>query len=220
MKKTITLFAAMAALSFGLFSTSTASAHDEVVSTDPASGEQFEAGLIPVTVNFNEEVLVTEGNEGIEIRVSDSKGVQQPTACLSAGGTSISVLTSLAATDDYTVDWRSVSSDGHATEGTFKFSVTGTNGYEQEAADAIVCPMLLDAPIAISAEVGTEEKTATPATNNDQNNLTGLAIGAGFIVLGAVATAITAKVRERRGNKPKKSNNDDDDDATFLTTIA
>ena len=220
MKKTVSLVAAIAALSFSLFSTSAASAHDEVVSTDPASGEQFEAGLIPVTVNFNEEVLVTEGNEGIEIRVSDSQGVQQPTACLSAGGTSISVLTSLAATDDYTVDWRSVSSDGHATEGTFKFSVTGTNGYEQESADAIACPTLLDAPMAISAEVGTEEKTATPATNNDQNNLTGLAIGAGFIVLGAVATAITAKVRERRGNKPKKSNNDDDDDGTFLTTIA
>ena len=220
MKKTISLFAAMAAISFSLFSTSAASAHDEVVSTDPASGEQFEAGLIPVTVNFNEEVLVTEGNEGIEIRVSDSQGVQQPTACLSAGGTSISVLTSLAATDDYTVDWRSVSSDGHATEGTFKFSVTGTNGYEQEAADAIACPMLLDAPMAISAEVGTEEKTAAPATNNDQDNLTGLAIGAGFIVLGAVATAVTAKIRERRGTKPKKSNNDDDDDATFLTTIA
>jgi hypothetical protein len=138
---------------------------------------------------------------------------------LSAGGTAISALTSLAATDDYTVDWRSVSSDGHATEGTFKFSVSGTNGYEQESADAIACPMLLDAPVAVSAEVGAEEKTAAPA-NNDQNNLTGLAVGAGFIVLGAVATAVTAKIRERRENKPKKSNNNDDDDGTFLTTIA
>ncbi|MEY4293862.1 MAG: hypothetical protein RIR29_512 [Actinomycetota bacterium] len=219
MKKTLSIVAAIAALSFSLFSTSAASAHDEVVSTDPTAGEQFEAGLIPVTINFNEEVLVTEGNEGIEIRVSDSKGVEQPTACLSAGGTSISVLTSLAATDDYTVDWRSVSSDGHATEGTFKFSVSGTNGYEQEAADAIACPMLLDAPVAVSDEAGVEEKTAAP-TANDQNNLTGLAVGAGFIVLGAVATAVTAKVRERRANKPKKSKNDDDDDGTFLTTIA
>ncbi len=219
MKKTLSILASIAALAFSLFSTSAASAHDEVVSTDPTAGEQFEAGLIPVTINFNEEVLVTEDNEGIEIRVSDSKGVEQPTACLSAGGTSISALTSLAATDDYTVDWRSVSSDGHATEGTFKFSVSGTNGYEQESADAIACPMLLDAPVAVSAEVGAEEKTAAP-TNNDQNNLTGLAVGAGFIVLGAVATAVTAKIRERRDNKPKKSNNDDDDDGTFLTTIA
>ena len=219
MKKTLSIVAAISALSFSLFSTSAASAHDEVVSTDPTAGEQFEAGLIPVTINFNEEVLVTEGNEGIEIRVSDSKGVEQPTACLSVGGTSISVLTSLAATDDYTVDWRSVSSDGHATEGTFKFSVSGTNGYEQEAADAIACPMLLDAPVAVSDEVGAEEKTAAP-TSNDQNNLTGLAVGAGFIVLGAVATAVTAKIRERRANKPKKSNNDDDDDGTFLTNIA
>ncbi len=219
MKKTLSILASITALAFSLFSASAASAHDEVVSTDPTAGEQFEAGLIPVTINFNEEVLVTEGNEGIEIRVSDSKGVEQPTACLSAGGTSISALTSLAATDDYTVDWRSVSSDGHATEGTFKFSVSGTNGYEQESADAIACPMLLDAPVAVSAEVGAEEKTAAP-TNNDQNNLTGLAVGAGFIVLGAVATAVTAKIRERRDSKPKKSNNDDDDDGTFLTTIA
>ena len=219
MKKTLSIAAAIAALSFSLFSTSAALAHDEVVSTDPTAGEQFEAGLIPVTINFNEEVLVTEGNEGIEIRVSDSKGVEQPTACLSAGGTSISVLTSLAATDDYTVDWRSVSSDGHATEGTFKFSVSGTNGYEQEAADAIACPMLLGTPVAVSDEAGAEEKATAP-TSNDQNNLTGLAVGAGFIVLGAVATGVTAKIRERRANKPKKSNNDDDDDGTFLTTIA
>lgn len=220
MKKLTYLFAAFAALSFGLVSVSPAWAHDEVVATDPTSGENIEAGLIPVIVNFNEEVMVTEGNEGIEIRVSDSKGTQQPTACLSVAGTSISVMASLAAADDYTVDWRSVSGDGHATEGTFKFSVTSTNSYEQEAADAIACPMLLDSPVEVSAEVGAEEKTSTTA-NNDQKNLTGLAIGAGFIVLGAVATAVTATIRERRGpKKPKKPSDDDDDDSSFLNNIA
>jgi hypothetical protein len=44
-------------------------------------------------------------------------------------------------------------------------------------------------------------KRDATAVDDEGNALVGLAIGAGFIVLGGVATAITVKVREKRASK-------------------
>jgi hypothetical protein len=139
-----------------------------------------------------------------------------------AGGTGLSVLTSIATPGDYTVDWRSVSNDGHPNEGTFKFTVANTSGYEQETVDALACPMLMSgepSPIAYTMD---DMKRDATGEESDNSPLVGLGIGAGFIVLGGIATAITAKVRERRGAKkkaePKK--NDDEDNDNFITIVS
>jgi methionine-rich copper-binding protein CopC len=201
MKKVISLSAAIVAIAANLFFAPAAFAHDEVSSTYPASGETVEAGQISVSVTFNEDVMSSPDNAGFEIKVSDAKGNAQPTGCLMAGGPSVSALTSVAEPGDYTVDWRSVSNDGHANEGTFKFTVANTSGYAQEAADALACPMLMDAtPMAVAYATDDLKRDAT-APAEDNSAITGLAIGAGFIVIGAVAAVLTTRLRERRATK-------------------
>ena len=209
MKKALALGAIITAISANLFFSSAAFAHDEVTGTYPAAGETVEAGQISVSVTFSEEVMSSPDNSGFEVKVSDSKGNAQAVGCLMAGGTGLSVLTSLATPGDYTVDWRSVSNDGHPSEGTFKFTVANTSGYEQETVDALACPMLLSGeptPIAYTMD---DLKRDAVSDEPDNSALIGLGIGAGFIVLGGIATAVTAKVRERRGAKKQAPLNED-----------
>lgn len=199
MKKAFALGAVLTTITANLFFSSAAFAHDEVSSTSPSAGETVEAGQIDVSVTFNEDVMSSPDNTGFEIKVSDAKGNPQPSGCLMAGGNTVSILTSIAADGDYTVDWRSVSNDGHPSEGTFKFTVANASGYEQESVDQLACPMLLTGEPMPVMEVTDDMKR--DATGSDNSALVGLAIGASFIVLGGIATAVTAKVRERRDAK-------------------
>lgn len=200
MKKLTSLTIALAAVFANLSFAPAAFAHDEVVDTYPASGETVEAGQINIGINFNEEVLASSSLEGFAIEVSDSKGVSQNAGCLMAGGTNVSAIASLATPGDYTVVWRSVSSDGHPSEGTFKFTLANTSGYEQEAPDQLACPMLLSGE-PMPTMVDDSMKRDATAVDDEGNALVGLAIGASFIVLGGIATAITVKVREKRASK-------------------
>lgn len=197
MKKLIV--ASLIALATTFAATPAANAHDDVVSTYPSSGETVEAGLVGIEVVFSEEVMSNENNEGFEIRVSDAQGNEQPVGCLSAAGTAVSSTASLSAEGDYTVDWRSVGSDGHPLEGTFKFTLTNTSAYEQQSADQIPCAVAYDSEMPLTTAEGAK------SDSNDNSGLVGLAIGAGFIVVGTVTGAIAVRIRERNErNKPKK----------------
>ena len=191
-------FASVLALAATLFVSPSAFAHDEVVSTYPASGETVEAGQISITVDFSAEVMANERNEGFEIRVSDSQGNIQPIGCLEASGVTLSSTTSLANPGDYKVDWRSVGNDGHAIEGSFKFSLVNTSGYEQQPAEQIACATLLDA----SAPTVTADGTRTTAS--DDGAFTGLLIGAGFIMIGSIAGAVAVRIKEKNAAKKPK----------------
>lgn len=214
MKKAFALTAAAAAIFANLIFAPAAFAHDEVTATSPTSGETVEAGQIPISVTFNEDVLADAELAGFAIEVTDSKGAQQPSGCLMAGGTVVSAITSLATAGDYTVNWRSVSNDGHPNEGTYKFTLANTSGYEQETVDALGCPMLMDAtPLAMPLAIDDSMKRdASAGDEGSEGNgaLGGLAIGAGFIVLGAIATAVTVKLREKRAGKKSGAKSTDD----------
>lgn len=197
MKKLIVASLLAVLTAFG--SPSAANAHDDVVSTFPTSGETVEAGLVGIQVSFSADLLASENNEGFEIRVSDAQGNEQPIGCLTAAGTMLSGTASLAAAGDYKVDWRSVGSDGHPLEGSFKFTLANTTAYEQQSADQIPCAVAYDSEMPlVTAEVAKTETT-------DNSGLLGLAIGAGFIVIGTVTGAVAVRIRERNERKkPKK----------------
>lgn len=197
MKKLIV--ASLVALLTAFTSPIAANAHDDAVSTYPSSGETVEAGLVGIQVSFSGDVMASETNEGFEIRVSDSQGNEQPVGCLSAAGTTLSSTASLATAGDYKVDWRSVGSDGHPLEGSFKFTLTNSSNYEKQSADQIPCAVAYDAAMPVTtAEVAKTEST-------DNSGLLGLAIGAGFIIIGTVTGALAVRIRERNERKkPKK----------------
>ena len=111
MKKLVLTFVLLFTSTFLI--TPSAMAHDDVVSSYPAAGETVEAGPIGILIDFSNDVMANENNEGFEIRVSDSQGNVQPVGCLNASGATLSSTASLAADGDYVVDWRSVGNVGH-----------------------------------------------------------------------------------------------------------
>lgn len=117
--------AALVALALALLhvvlGASPASAHAELVETDPAEGAVVETAPDAVTLTFNEPVRLTSQ----EIAVYDAAG--DPVASTAgASGTDVTVgLTGAADLADgtYVVSWNVLSSDGHPISGALTFSV-------------------------------------------------------------------------------------------------
>jgi methionine-rich copper-binding protein CopC len=107
-------------LSFGLASAPAASAHDQLVSSTPATGERLSVAPSSVALKFNAPLL----SLGHEIRVVDaaSKNWVQGDSVLAR-----ETLTQPLAPDlpegEYQVRWRVVSSDGHPINGSYSFLV-------------------------------------------------------------------------------------------------
>ncbi|WP_322921318.1 copper resistance protein CopC [Nocardioides renjunii] len=115
------LATALVALATLLLGSSSASAHAELVETDPAEGAVVETAPETVTLTFNEPVRLTSQ----EVAVYDAAG-QPVDATASAGGTDVTVdLPGAAGLADgtYVVSWNVLSSDGHPISGALTFSV-------------------------------------------------------------------------------------------------
>jgi methionine-rich copper-binding protein CopC len=198
MKRTTTLIAALLLITLNLFAGSAALAHDEVVSVYPEAGSSVEAGVIDLSIVFNEEVMTTENAAGFEIVVTNDKGEKQDVGCLSPMGSSLSARTIAGLAGEYTVDWHSVSSDGHPAEGSYKFTVTGRAG-ELIASDELNnCPRLLIAPAPLEDPSAIAYSTADDV---DANNNTGIEIGililVVVLVLGAAVWVTTKRKRAK-----------------------
>ncbi len=113
-----------AVLSVGLLwgSAAPASAHDQLVSTEPADGSTVASAPATVVATFSsdlidlsQDMIVTtpDGTRltGLDVTVSGRQVSAQLPDGLGAG--------------DYTVAWRVVSSDGHPIEGRYGFTVAG-----------------------------------------------------------------------------------------------
>ncbi len=113
--------AALVALAIVLVGSAPASAHAELVDTDPAEGAVVEAAPETVTLTFNEPVRLTSQ----EIAVYDAQGDR---VASSAGASGADVRVDLAGAADlpdgtYVVAWNILSGDGHPVSGALTFSV-------------------------------------------------------------------------------------------------
>lgn len=174
-------------------------AHDEVESFYPEAGSTVEAGAIDLNINFGEDILVTDGNAGLEVVVTNSTDVQQEVGCLEAFGTSLGARTLIAEPGEYKVAWRSVSQDGHPTEGEYSFKVENTSGYELNSDDLLACPRVLiePMPVAIDDEVGIEAQSGVVTANEN----TGIEITLLVVVVAAVIVAAIWVTRSRKKAK-------------------
>jgi copper transport protein len=100
--------------------TAPASAHAELVSSDPANGAHLDAAPARITMRFTESVnLITGG-----MRLLDSLGSGVKTAEPKVEGPTVTwPLPKDLADGEYTASWRVVSSDGHPIAGAFSFGV-------------------------------------------------------------------------------------------------
>ena len=111
--------AALAAV-FGFLLASPASAHAELVATDPANGAQLVEAPDEITMTFTESVNLLEGG----IRLVDSVGATVQTSEPVVDGHTVSWGMPRKLPDGaYTVTWKLVSSDGHPVAGAFSFGV-------------------------------------------------------------------------------------------------
>lgn len=178
------------------FAASPALAHDEAIEVSPAQDSTVTKGISEVSVTFGEDVMKTIDNAGLMITITHVEGdtdTYQP-ACMIVDGPKLSVLADLERPGLQVVHWRSVSSDGHATEGSFSFNVDGNGSHSwggpQPAAD---CEVIND--LMVIAPAPSPSATATP--DFAEQNLPGLFVGLGFIVLASVISVVVFDRKNR-----------------------
>ena len=163
-----------------------AQAHDEILSSTPASGSAVDAGKFDVTVTFEENIMVTENNQGLVIEVTDPSGTKVSNGCVSAEGATLSTPVDLDSAGTYHVSWRSIGSDGHAVEGDFEFDLVNDAEYRSSGIPAISAECAASKQIAGSAE--------------DATSQIGLAIAIALVAIGSVIGAL----RFAKQAKPKE----------------
>lgn len=199
MKRSASILSAILILVTNLFVGSAAYAHDEVVSVQPESGSAVDAGVIDLNITFNEDVMNTSDGSGFEVVVVNKSGETQTVGCVSPMGNTLSARTAITEAGDYTVSWRSVSNDGHPTEGSYSFMVSNSAEVDTDLINN--CPRLLIAPAPESIE-DPEAIAYSSAGEAVANNNTALEIGI-LIVVVAMVVFFAIWVTSRR----KKSKN-------------
>lgn len=198
---------AAAALALGLTAAVTtltaapASAHDRMLTSDPADGSQLATPPTAITLTFNTEPLPVEP----QVVVSDSAGtVVTQGAPTIEGSTATLVLDPAVALggDTYTVAWRVVSSDGHPIEGTFAFTVAAQPeapvSEEPTTEETATEDATTDAAEESTSESASPQTTdaATDAEDGGSSVLPVL-VGLGALVV-AAAVVVVLVVRRRR----------------------
>ncbi len=115
-----TLALVLFALLVALIPARAASAHAELIATDPADGSVVDKAPEALTMQFSEGVSVRPDG----VRVLDASGERVDSGSASAEGSDVTVpLEGTIADGTYVVAWRAVSADGHPIRGAYTFSV-------------------------------------------------------------------------------------------------
>lgn len=183
-----------------------ASAHDSLVSTDPADGATVEIAPAAVLLTFTQEVIAL----GTEVQVVGPAGQpvnDGPAAVLGTVITQNLVADRPAGT--YTVQWRATSSDGHATTGDFTFTATAS------VVPVVAPPLVAQTPTASPSATSSATSSATPSASEattavgpaDEatDDSRGLSVWALIAGAGAFALAVVSANwrRRRRASGPE-----------------
>ncbi|MFE6234855.1 copper resistance protein CopC [Cellulosimicrobium sp. NPDC057862] len=199
---------AAAALALGLtaalatLTAAPASAHDRMLSSDPADGAQLATPPTAITLTFNTEPLPVEP----QVVVSDSAGtVVTQGAPTIEGSTATLALDPAVALggDTYTVAWRVVSSDGHPIEGTFAFTVAAQPeapvSEEPTTEEATPEETATEDATTDAAEESPAPQTTDAATDAEDGGSSVLPVLVGLGVLVVAAAVVVVLVVRRRG---------------------
>ena len=163
--------------------TSPAQAHDGLVGTVPLDTEVLTTSPAAVELTFTAEPLPL----GTEVLVLAADGTTVSTGAAEIRGTGVvQAVGGSLPSGDYTVEWRSTSSDGHPLTGSFGFSVA--------AGSSPAAP----APAAAGPATGTTGATDTVTASADRPADGGLPTGwlvAGVLALGVVGGLVALRRR-------------------------
>lgn len=188
---------ALAALALGaasvLFVAAPASAHDELVSTDPAAETTVDALPPELTLTFSGGLLDEPG--ATQVEVTDAAGTVLSPDDPTVAQTVVTQPLEGEASGVVTVRWRVVSSDGHPISGEYAFTVapppTPTPTTTAQPAPTTPAPT--------PTETTEPSPTASPVPAEEGSSAVPWIIGG--VVVGAVVIAVAYLVisRKRRG---------------------
>ncbi|MBD7958071.1 copper resistance protein CopC [Microbacterium sp. Sa4CUA7] len=179
-----------------------ASAHDELLVSDPADGASVEALPEEITLTFSAFPLDEPGATIVE--VTDATGTDLTSGDPIVDGTQVTQALEGAATGVVSVLWKVVSSDGHPIDGEFTFTVAG--GDPTPSATAPAEPSDTAEPTADDSTAPTDEVTATPAPAADGDESSpALVWTIAVVVLAALVAAVTYLIvsRSRRDRRER-----------------
>jgi methionine-rich copper-binding protein CopC len=170
-----------------LGSATSAQAHTELTSSDPADGSTVTAPVDAVVLTFSGSVLVREvtvvGPESADV-TADSP---------SAAGAVVSQPVRLTDAGLHTLTYAVTSSDGHVVEGTLSFTYAPPSPTTAATTPATTAPAGTSAPApATPSEAAAESPTSSSA------GLLGWALAAGAALVVALAVALLVRRRARR----------------------
>lgn len=183
---------------------SPAMAHDDELKTSPAAGATVDAGRVPITLTFGEELLTGDDSISHEVVVTNEAGEIVPALCASAEGFELSTAAALDQPGTYTVTWRTVSADGHPVDGTFNFKIQNNTDYDaaSDAVDGCVYAMAIsgEGPTVLNSPIQPRDAEVIESWPG------ALFIGAGFVVVLVVIAIATRKTLINRGQRRKNKN--------------
>lgn len=171
-----------------------AAAHDRLAGSEPADAAVLEQAPASVVLTFDAEQLPV----GAAVVVRDAAGADHADGTPVVDGATVTqALRPGLAAGAYTVQWRSVSADGHPIEGTFAFEVASApEGEDPVPAPAVTTPAPDTAADDAATAAGADAALDGPDAGADASPLV---LGLGLLAAAAAAAAVLL-LRRRRGS--------------------
>lgn len=194
-----------------------ASAHDKLISSDPAADQRLAEAPSAVTLTFSADVL----DMGAAVVVSDADGTDWVSAAPAVDGPTVTAVLDPGMPEaGYEIRWRVVSSDGHPITGLVPFTVG--DGAPVEGAAAAGPDGATPSPAAPGAagtgadpgaQSSTRSSTQTQTAQEDEGPLRVVLVGAGGAAVAVALLALVQFLRRRSdadgadvaGNEPGPS---------------
>lgn len=180
--------AALVLITGGLLAAAPASAHDELVSTDPAADSTLDELPTELTLTFSGELSTDAGATAMQ--VTDAGGASLADGEPVVQGTTVTLALAGAASGTVTVLWKVVSSDGHPISGEYGFTVTAAPPTPTPTETATPSPTPTATPDDSPTAEPTETPTVAPVPADSSNAALPWIIG-GLLLVAAVGGAVT-----------------------------
>lgn len=184
-----------------------ASAHDTLISSDPAADQRLAEAPSAVTLTFSADVL----DMGAAVVVSDGRGTDWVSAAPAVDGPTVTAVLDPGMPEaGYEIRWRVVSSDGHPITGLVPFTVgdgTPVNGEADSGPGGTTpspaAPAAPDTAGTAGADPGTRSSTRssirTQTAQEDEGPWRVVLVGAGGAAI-AVALLVLVQFLRRRSD--------------------
>ena len=210
---------ALGAIALAIAPVAAASAHDYLVSSDPAAGSTVTTAPQSVTLTFNDRVIDLSGDGSstlVTVTGPDAATRHFETGCPTVADTVVSVPVALGGAGAYTVTYQIVSADGHTVSNTVPFTYRPAAGTPAApGSDAAVCgakggasgtPSAAPSSTAAPGAQPTQSAGSavpTQASSGGSGNL-GLVIGIaiGIVVLAIAGVLIVVLTARRKPSPP------------------